>query len=378
MRLAAMILCLPMIACCWEAALGSKFLSCHAAETSVSWLADVQRPPEKPTSFDVGTVRPLLVTGGGNVVSDLIGWQRRREALRDAWLTFLGPMPAAPSNNTIEVLKSEVVQGESHPEVTRQLIRYECEAGLFVEAYLLRPDSAKFPGARPGIVALHSTTNKTIDEIAGVDGRESRHLGMGLARRGFIVICPRCFLWQNAETLPKAVDQFRARHPHTLGMHKMLYDAMRATDILAAQPGVDTKRLGAVGHSLGAKEVLYHAAFDERIKAAVASEGGLALRSTNWDAPWYLGPQCREARFERNHHELLALTAPRAILFLGGETGPGAADGDRSWPLIEAALPVYRLHHERPRIGLLNHHQGHSIPDDAGAKLVEWLETYLR
>ena len=378
MRLVRMILCLSMMVFCWESEFGSRFLSCHAADVDVSWLADVQRPPDKPSSFDVGTMRPLLVTDGGKVVSDHAEWQQRRETLRGAWLSFLGPMPAAPANNVLEILKSEVVSSESHPEVTRQLIRYECEVGLFVEAYLLRPDSAKFPGARPGIVALHSTTDKTIDEIAGVDGRESRHLGLGLARRGFVVICPRCFLWQNAETLPKAVEQFHERHPRTLGMHKMLYDALRATDILAAQPGVDAKRLGAVGHSLGAKEVLYLAAFDERIKAAVASEGGLALRSTNWDASWYLGPHCREANFERNHHELLALTAPRAILFLGGETGPGAADGDRSWPLMEAALPVYRLYQARPRIGLLNHHHGHSIPDDAGAKLVEWLETYLR
>ena len=355
-----------------EFAPNPRAASCRAAEVEVGWLADVRRPPEKPSSFDVGTMRPLLVTDGGDPVRDLIGWTKRREALRAAWLAFLGPMPATPANNTVEVLKSETL-----PNVTRQLIRYECEAGLFVEAYLLRPDPATFPGARPGIVALHSTTTKTIDEIAGVDGRESRHLGLGLAQRGFLVICPRCFLWQDVATLPEAVERFRQRHPNTLGMHKMLYDAKRATDILAAQPGVDPQRLGAVGHSLGAKEALYLAAFDERIRAAVASEGGLALRSTNWDAPWYLGPKIRESSFERNHHELLALTAPRAFLILGGESGPGAADGERSWPLIEAALPVYRLYGQSPRLGLLNHRQGHSIPDDAGAKLVEWLETYL-
>ena len=355
-----------------EFALNSRSVSCHAADVDVSWLADVQRPPEKPSPFDVGTIKPLLVTASGEPVRDLAGWAKRREAIRAAWLSFLGPLPAPPANNKIEVLKSE-----SLPNVTRQLIRYECEAGLFVEAYLLRPDSAKFPGARPGIVAMHSTTTKTIDEIAGVDGRESRHLGLGLAQRGFIVICPRCFLWQDVATLPEAVDKFRQRHPNALGMHKMLYDARRAVDILEAQPGVDSKRLGAVGHSLGAKEALYLAAFDDRIQAAVASEGGLALRSTNWDASWYLGPKIREASFERNHHELLALMAPRAFLILGGESGSGAADGERSWPLIEAALPVYRLHTKSPRIGLLNHRQGHSIPDDAGAKLIEWLETYL-
>lgn len=346
---------------------------CRAADAEVSWLSEIQQPPKPPVSFDVGLMRPLLATDTDAAVNDQAGWAKRREELRSAWLSFLGPMPAPPTNNRIEVLRTDTL-----PEATRQLIRYECEAGLFVEAYLLRPDSTTFPGARPGIVALHSTTTKTIDEIAGVDGRESRHLGLGLARKGFVVICPRCFLWQDVESLPQAVDRFRERHPQTRGMHKMLYDAKRAVDILVAQPGVDAKRIGAVGHSLGAKETLYLAAFDDRIQAAVASEGGLALRSTNWDAPWYLGPACREASFPLNHHELLALTAPRAMLILGGESGPGAADGERSWPLIEAALPVYRLHTEQPRIGLLNHRQGHSIPDEAGAKLVEWLETYLR
>jgi Dienelactone hydrolase family len=355
-----------------EFALPSPAASCRAAEGEVSWLADVQRPPEKRSPFDVGTMKPLLVTEGGQPVDDLARWAKQREVLRSAWLAFLGPMPTPPANNTIEVLKSE-----SLPGVTRQLIRYECETGLFVEAYLLLPDPAKFSGARPGIVAMHSTTNKTIDEIAGVDGRESRQLGLGLAQRGFVVICPRCFLWQDVATLAEAVDKFRQRHPDTRGMHKMLYDAKRAVDILVAQSAVDPNRIGAVGHSLGAKETLYLAAFDDRIRAAVASEGGLALQSTNWDAPWYLGPQVREASFERNHHELLALMAPRALLILGGESGSGAADGERSWPLIEAALPVYRLHNEAPRLGLLNHRQGHSIPDEAGAKLVEWLETYL-
>ena len=158
----------------------------------------------------------------------------------------------------------------------------------------------------------------------------------------------------------------------------MLFDAQRAVDILMAQPDVDSKRIGAIGHSLGAKETLYLAAFDERIRVAVASEGGTALGSTNWDASWYLGPQIRDPSFVRNHHELLAMIAPRPFLILGGETGPGAADGDRSWPLIETALPVCKFYRAPPRLGLLNHHQGHSIPDEVFERMSEWLVTYLR
>ena len=161
-------------------------------------------------------------------------------------------------------------------------------------------------------------------------------------------------------------------------MHKMLWDARRAIDILESlKKEVDPNRIGSVGHSLGAKETLYLAAFDDRIAAAVASEGGIGFSSTNWDAPWYLGPAVREPKFPLNHHELLALIAPRPFLILGGETGPGAADGNRTWPYVEAASKVYRLFGDPVRLGLYNHHEGHSVSDSTFERLAEWLTTYL-
>jgi hypothetical protein len=199
-----------------------------------------------------------------------------------------------------------------------------------------------------------------------------------LVHSGFVVFCPRCFLWQDAADYDEAVAKHRQRHPQSLGMAKMLYDAMRGVDVLVSLPDVDADRIGAVGHSLGAKETLYLAAFDERIKAAVASEGGLGFRSTNWDAPWYLGPAIRDESFPLNHHQLLALIAARPFLILGGEAGPGAADGDRSWPLLEAALPVWKLYGEPTRLGLRNHHRGHALPNFEFFYLNEWLKTYVK
>jgi dienelactone hydrolase len=356
--------------------LGPCLISAHADD--VSWLQDVQQPPREPSPFSVGTMLPLLERLDGTQVSSLNDWKERRKELQSAWETFLGPSPKFPKNTDVTVLKHETIG-----EITRDLIRYQCEQDpglpdLYVEAYLLRPVKNDIGKGQPGIVALHHTATASIDEIAGISGRPALFLGPKLAERGFVVICPRCFLWQNASSLPQAVEAFRERHPQSLGMRKMLFDAQRATDILVAQPGVDRARIGAIGHSLGAKEVLYLAAFDDRIKAAVASEGGIGLRSTNWDAPWYLGPQIHENTFARNHHELLALIAPRAILILGGETGPGAADGDRSWPLISSALPVHRLYRANPRLGILNHHQGHSFSEDLFERSANWLETYLK
>jgi hypothetical protein len=128
---------------------------------------------------------------------------------------------------------------------------------------------------------------------------------------------------------------------------------------------------------LGAKEALYLAAFDDRIKVAVASEGGIRFRSTNWDAPWYLGTAIREDSFPLNHHQLLALIAPRPFLILAGEKGSGAADSNRNWPYLIAAQPVYRLYDRPVRLGMFNHEQGHSIPPAAFSRMRDWLGTYL-
>jgi dienelactone hydrolase len=82
-------------------------------------------------------------------------------------------------------------------------------------------------------------------------------------------------------------------------MAKMLYDAMVAVDILAALPEVDPKRLCSVGHSLGAKEVLYLAAFDERIRATVSSEGGKdrVIRGGSWNLDAWSARCSRRFRF---------------------------------------------------------------------------------
>lgn len=341
-----------------------------AQSADVPWLADVRKPPKQmPAPFR--PLAPLLSEEDLQAQDALDRWKTRHEELRTAWLKFLGPMPERPKSTALETLRTDQLEG-----LTRKLIRYENEPGQTLDAYLLQPTSQR-ERKRAGLVALHQTSNDTIEEIAGVKGPEPQHLGLKLARAGFVVICPRNFLWHDAKNYQQAVAQFRDRHPETLGMHKMLYDAQRAADILASLPDVDPRRLGTVGHSLGAKEVLYLMAFDDRIQAGVFSEGGLSFDSTNWDAPWYLGPQINRDDVARNHHELLALIAPRPLLILAGESGPGAADGDRSWPYVAAALPIYELYGKPARLGVLNHRQGHAVPPDVQAKLVEWLVGYL-
>jgi dienelactone hydrolase len=350
----------------------------RAAETGsrkdVAWLAEVQTPPEVLPP-DAPKLSQLLVDADGRKITTLAAWQKRRGQIRRWWLDFLGQVKVdSQGPPPLKVLSEDRPDG-----AVRQRVRYEVEPGLPAEAYLLKPE--KQQGPAPGVVVLHSTDNNTIRQGAGLAGPPEKAFGLRLARRGCVTICPRCFLWPNDLEPPEEkklsyaqrVKRFRARHPGCRGMAKMLYDAVVALDILAGLPGVDAGRLGVVGHSLGAKEVLYLAAFDERVKVAVSSEGGIGTRFSNWDAPWYLDKDIRRPGFHHEQHELLALVAPRAFLLLGGNS----ADGDRSWPFIEAALPVYRLYGGTPRLGLFNHKKGHAVPPEAQQRIDEWFAAYL-
>jgi dienelactone hydrolase len=248
-------------------------------------------------------------------------------------------------------------------------------SGITTEAYLLKPE--KLTGKAPGIAVFHSTVNYTIRQPAGLEGPPEKFFGLRFAKKGCVCLCPRNFLWPeiSAERIGtnSEVKKLADRSPQSKGMAKMLYDALVAIDILASLPDVDASRLGSVGHSLGAKETLYLAAFDERVKASVSSEGGIGTKFSNWDAPWYLGPTIKDATFTHEHHELLALAAPRPFLLLGGNS----ADGDRGWPFIAAALPIYQLYGQRARLGQFNHGKGHSVPPEAEQRIEDWLLTYL-
>ncbi len=325
------------------------------------WLADAQRVPDALP--DDAPDLPVIETHD---------WPERRPELHAAWIETIGEFPARPAPKPT-TLSSEALEGA----VVRELLRYEIEDGIFVEAYLCRPDG---DDPYPGVVVLHPTVNASILEPAGLASASERQLGLNLARRGYVTISPRCFLWddQNVvenlrDTLDPVMAAFWERHPHWTGIGKMTWDAMCATDVLVARDDVDATRIGSVGHSLGAKEALYHAAFDERIGATVSSEGGIGVAFSNWHDPWYLGGQAKSSHFMREHHELMALIAPRAFLLQGGDS----ADGERSWPFIQSVLPLYESMGAGDAVAFINHGQGHAFPPESESTLYEWLDEFL-
>jgi hypothetical protein len=171
-----------------------------------------------------------------------------------------------------------------------------------------------------------------------------------------------------------AAELVYQRYGHWLGMGKMVHDVAREVEYLRSLPQVDGKRIGFIGFSLSAKTAVYVAAFNPDIKATVSVDPHIAINGgTNWYAPWYLDwqrkfddirtpdypvpdlrgtPQSllnsdvKRPGFERDHHELLALAAPRAFLLIGGsqsEDAGGDSDDLQSWGYFNRAKDVYTL-----------------------------------
>jgi len=341
------------------------------------WLEQVQTPP-KAIPDDANRPPPQAVDTVHQPIRTADAWSERRRTLRQRWRRFLGEIKKPTDPPDFEELDRERVEpnGDSQAPVERSRILFEAEPGRTVEAYLLRPAEPPTTGKRPGAVVLHSTVDHTIRQPAGLEGPEDKWIGLHLARRGYVAICPRCFLWElgGPGRYSDAVDWLRQHHPGVAGTALMTFDAQRALDHLLEQEDVDPRRIAAIGHSLGAKEVLFLAAFDDRVRVTVSSEGGIGIRYSNWDAPWYHGPAARHPGFPLDHAQVLACVAPRAFLLVGGDS----ADGDRSWPYIDAVLPVWTLTGAPKAIGLFNHKGGHAFPDIAQTSAYEWTDFQLR
>lgn len=312
-------------------------------------------------------LQPLLIDSKGMPIKSLSGWKKQREVIQKRWLNYLGALEPNPVPPELKVLKEDRPKG-----LIRQLVEYESEPGIMVKGYLIKPQNISKP--LPGVVAMHSTSDKQMVYIAGVEEGKIVAFGYKLAQQDFVVFCPLCFLWHDKgeRTYEQQVELFFKQHPNSKGMAKMLFDAQRAVDVLVNLEEVDPERIGAMGHSLGAKEVLYLAAFDDRVKVTVSNEGGIGIDFSNWDDVWYLGKDIHN--FGHQHHEVLSLVAPKSFLLIGGDS----ADGEKSRPYVEAVLPVYDLYgNKRQNIELFNHGQGHSAIPAAEKLTYDWIKKYL-
>lgn len=319
---------------------------------------------------------PLLQTPNGKNILTKQQWLKQRAVLKGNWQKFMGEFPRQRAPLKTEILSTERLSG-----FAREHVRYQIEDGVWEDGYLLTPKARqkKFPA----IVVFHPTTPLQAKGVAGLSAEypEEKWQGVQLVQRGYIVWCPRNFIFdENSDAGDGAklwnanAAKLKAQHPDWRALTRMTFDAIRAADFLESLPNVDKHRIGCIGHSLGGKVALYAAAFDERYRVAVSSEGGIGLGFSNWDAPWYLGPEIKQPGFPLENHQVLSFIAPRAFLLLAGDS----ADDDKSWAFIEAALPVYKIFGASENLGWFNHHGGHRYSPEARQVAEAFLDAHLK
>lgn len=347
--------------------------------TALSWanpMPNLLQPPSvMPTNMP--RLTSLMSNKSGQPVKTRADWQARCAELRAEWEKVLGELPT----NKVP-LAPQFLAKEDLGTFTRQKVTYQIEEGVRIDAMLLEPKN--MTGKLPGIILFHPTYSNHFARAVGIEGDEpERAQAVQYVQRGYVVLAPRCFIYselppgfqKNKERIWEACARWmKQRHPAWQSMTRMTWDGIRAMDFMEKLPGVDHKRVGIFGHSLGAKEVIYVAAYDPRVKCTVSSEGGVGLSFSNYDQVWYFGPHINEPGFGRDNHELLGMIAPRPFLLLAGNS----ADNDRSWAYIQAALPVYKLLGAPQNLGWFNHGLGHRYAEQARTVAEEFFDTHLK
>jgi dienelactone hydrolase len=306
-------------------------------------------------------------------------YNKRRPEIVRLWTQVLGKLGPTEADKKWfgDIRRARVLKRETFPRYTRVELDLPIEKDFYQHHVLLTP-RGQGRGPFPAMLLWTSTTP---------DYREpEKWWGKHLVENGYVVLTGWSFIrhYRDDTTYSHgAAEKLYERFGHWLPLAKMVHDAQREAAYLQSLKQVDERRVGFMGFSLSAKAAVYIAAFAPEFKATVAIDPHIAVNgSTNWYSPWYLDwlrpfpdiptPQrtvlsllnsdARRPGFEHDHHELMALAAPRAFLLIGNsqaEDSGGDSDDLQSWGYYNRAREVYRLLGIPERIGFASNADGH-------------------
>lgn len=181
-----------------------------------------------------------------------------------------------------------------------------------------------------------------------------RYFDAGLAYASFYA---SDFVPDRKKEAPEAMAALGGPVNPTSALMAWAYSFSAATDALDADPRIDPKAIGVMGHSRHGKSALIAAVWDRRIAAVVAHQSGFAGASLSRSQtgerldrmaktyPHWLAPEVQDwvDRLEDipvDQHELLALVAPTPIL-LGNARRDVWSDPNSSFRAAEAASAAY-------------------------------------
>ncbi len=152
-----------------------------------------------------------------------------------------------------------------------------------------------------------------------------------------------------------------------------VWDAMRALDLLAAQPGVDPGRLGVAGISGGGTTALFTAALDERVRAAAVSGYLNTFADSILAVHHCMDNYVPGLALVAEMADIAALIAPRALFVENGRE-------DEIFPVAGFDAAVARLREVYAAAGVPQRLSAHAFPGGHqwdGTGLAEFLGRNL-
>lgn len=258
----------------------------------------------------------------------------------------------------------------------RERLYYNTRPNLVATAQLLLPRNAA--GKVPAVLCPPGHgggMNQVLDE-AGIYKRYP----FALVRRGMAALVPEHIGFGERTGTPgkdqKANHGFYTHYLAMLGENAMgylMWDLVRALDVLQSLPEVDGDRLGCYGLSLGGEMTLLLTACDTRVRAACISGFLTSYKSTFLDVGHCDCGSAFQLARRLEHQDIAALIAPRPLLVESGTRDPMfhtpvARDS------VEYLRPLYRLNGAEDRLAMDVFDGAHEI---SGAVAYDWLPKWL-
>jgi dienelactone hydrolase len=208
-------------------------------------------------------------------------WERFRDERINALRSSLGSFPPPPKPLRIETTGTLAGDG-----FKVEKLAFESRPGLVVTANLYVPEPTR--PKMPGFLIVHSHHNpKTQDEL--------QDMGANWARLGSLVLIMDQIGHGERRQQPFGGRQdYRSRFYTGMQLHLlgdsligwMAWDLMRGVDLLLARPGIDPKRIIAIGSVAGGGDpIAVAAALDPRITCSIPFNFGGPQPETRFPLP---------------------------------------------------------------------------------------------
>ncbi len=336
-------------------------------------------PPELKGNF--GDYRSPLMFYDGQPVKTSENWKKRREEIVSRWHGLMGKWPPFIKNQEFEILDTTSRDG-----IMQYHIKFYWTPDEKTTGYLLIPDGHE---QKPAVITVYYEPETAVG--AGVTQRDFAYQ---LAKRGFVTLSIGTSEATKTNTYSLYYPEIENATVQPLSM--LAYAAANAWYLMSDVPGVDSTRIGIMGHSFGGKWAMFASCLFEKFACAVWSDPGIVFDESrediNYWEPWYLGyhppPWRKRGNITEqnpakglyknlvaegyNLHELHSLMAPRPFLVSGGSEDPV-----HRWIPLNHTIAVNRLLGFNNRVAMTNRPE-HSPNDQSNEQAYLFFEYFLK